>query len=123
MVRGRDVVGYVVAQLMGALVGSLAFAWLWGGVARSVDGGVMHPSVPAAAALAIEAGMTAILMAMILLFVSSERLARRTPVMPIAVLALLIWKGSGSPVRASTPPAAPGPPSRPATWPTCGSTC
>ena len=94
MVCGRDVLGYVSAQLAGALVGGLAFRRLWGGVARSVGGGVTHPSVSAGVALGIEAGMTAILMAMILVFVARERLARWTPVMLIALLALLIWKGS-----------------------------
>jgi aquaporin Z len=95
MVRRRDVVGYLVAQLAGALVGGLAFRWSWGGVARSVGGGVTHPTVSAGLALALEAGMTAILMAMILVFVSRERLARWTPVMLTALLALLIWQGSG----------------------------
>jgi aquaporin Z len=95
MVRGRDVVGYVAAQATGALVGGLAFRWSWGGVARSVGGGVTHPTVATGVAIGIEAGMTAILMAMILVFVARERLARWTPVMLIALLALLIWKGSG----------------------------
>jgi aquaporin Z len=94
MVQGRDVLGYLAAQLTGALVGGLAFRWLWAGVARSVDGGVTHPTVSAPAAIGLEAGMTAILVAMILAFVSRERLARWTPLMLIALLALLIWKGS-----------------------------
>jgi len=43
MVSGRDVIGYVGAQLLGALAGGLTFRWLWGGVALSVGGGVTHP--------------------------------------------------------------------------------
>jgi len=94
MVPGRELIGYVVAQLIGALAGGLAFMWLWGSVAHSVGDGVTHPTVPVGVAIAVEAGMTAILVAMIFIFVSHERLARWTPLMLIPVLALLIWKGS-----------------------------
>ena len=45
-------------------------------------------------ALALEAGMTALLMAMILLFVSRARLTRWTPLMLVPLLALLVWRGS-----------------------------
>ena len=38
--------------------------------------------------------MTALLVAMIFVFVSRERLAPLTPLMLVAVLAVLIWKGS-----------------------------
>ncbi|MGH3033678.1 MAG: aquaporin, partial [Gaiellaceae bacterium] len=44
-VSGHDVVGYLLAQLAGALAGALAFRLLWGSVALSVDGGVTHPAV------------------------------------------------------------------------------
>ncbi len=94
MVLRSDVIGYIGAQLLGALVGGLAFRWLWGGVAFSVGGGVTHPTVSIWVALCLEAGMTALLVVMIFLFVSRERLARWTPLMLVPVLALLIWKGS-----------------------------
>ena len=94
MASGRDVIGYVGAQLLGAVAGGLTFRWLWGGVALSVGGGVTHPSVATWEALCLEAGMTALLVVMIFLFVSRERLARWTPLMLIPVLAVLIWKGS-----------------------------
>jgi aquaporin Z len=45
-------------------------------------------------AIGLEAGITAVLLAMILVFLSRERLARWTPIMLIPLLALLIWKGS-----------------------------
>ena len=38
--------------------------------------------------------MTALLVGMIFVFVSRERLARWTPVMLVAVLCVLIWRGS-----------------------------
>jgi aquaporin Z len=94
MIGRRDVLAYAGAQLAGALAGALAFRVLWGGVAASVGGGVTHPSVPAGVALGLEAAMTAILVASIFTFVSSERLMRWTPLMIVGVLALLIWKGS-----------------------------
>jgi aquaporin Z len=94
MVSRRDLVGYVAAQLAGAAIGGLLFRWCWGGVARSVGDGVTHPSVSTGAAIALEAGMTAVLMAMILVFVSRARLMPLTPLMLIPLLALLIWRGS-----------------------------
>ena len=84
----------VVAQLLGALAGGLLFRWLWGGVAVSVGGGVTHPTVPIWAALCLEAGMTALLVAMIFVFVSRESLARWTALMLVPILAVLIWRGS-----------------------------
>jgi len=94
MASGRDVLGYVGAQLVGAVAGGLTFRSLWGRVALSVGGGVTHPSVAIWEALCLEAGMTALLVVMIFLFVSRERLARWTPLMLVGVLAVLIWKGS-----------------------------
>ena len=94
MASRREAIGYVAAQLLGALAGGLMFRWLWGGVALSVGGGVTHPTVSIWAALCLEAGMTALLVAMIFAFVSRERLARWTPLMLVPVLAVLIWRGS-----------------------------
>jgi Major intrinsic protein len=45
MVPLRDLVGYIGAQLAGAVVGAYLFRWSWGHVALSVAGGVTHPSV------------------------------------------------------------------------------
>lgn len=94
MVPLRDLVGYIGAQLAGAVVGAYLFRWSWGHVALSVAGGVTHPSVSMPAALVLEGGMTALLMAMILLFVSRARLTPWTPLMLVPLLALLVWRGS-----------------------------
>ena len=91
-VSRHDLAGYLVAQFTGALLGALAFHVLWGSVALSVRGGVTHPRVATPAALALEAGMTGLLVATIFLFVSRERLARWTPLAVWALLAVLIWK-------------------------------
>jgi aquaporin Z len=91
-VSWHDLAGYLVAQFTGALVGALAFHLLWGSVAVSVRGGVTHPRVATPEALALEAGMTALLVATIFLFVSRERLARWTPLAVWPLLAVMIWK-------------------------------
>ena len=93
-VSGHDVVGYLLAQLLGALAGALTFRRLWGSVALSVDGGVTHPAVATPAAIAIETGMTALLVMLIFVFVSRERLARWTPLMLWPLIGALVWKGS-----------------------------
>jgi aquaporin Z len=93
-VSGHDVVGYLVAQLAGALAGAFAFRLLWGSVALSVDGGVTHSTVATPVAIGIEAGMTALLLAMIFLFLSRERLTRWTPLMLWPLVGALVWQGS-----------------------------
>jgi aquaporin Z len=94
-VPARDVAGYVSAQLAGGYAGALAaFAILPAHAADSIGGAVTHPSVPVAAALALEAGMTAALLLVIFGFVSSERRARWTPLAVAPLLVAIIWLGS-----------------------------
>jgi aquaporin Z len=93
-VSGHDVVGYLVAQLAGALAGAFAFRLLWGSVALSVDGGVTHPTVGIPLAIGIEVGMTALLLAMIFFFLARERLTRWTPLMLWPLVGVMVWQGS-----------------------------
>jgi aquaporin Z len=93
-VSGHDVIGYLFAQLVGAAAGALVFRLLWGSVALSVDGGVTHPAVSTLGAIALEAGMTALLVALIFVFVSRARLARWTPLMLWPLIGALVWRGS-----------------------------
>jgi aquaporin Z len=88
----EDVVGYLAAQLGGALVGASLFRLAWGDVATSVGGGVTHPAVSVPLALGLEAGMTGVLVGTIVVFVSHERLARLTPLAIWPVIAVLIWQ-------------------------------
>jgi aquaporin Z len=88
----HDVIGYLVAQFTGALAGALAFRGLLGRTALSVSGGVTHPTVTTLLAVALEAGMTALLVAVIFFFLSRERLAGWTPIAICPVLALIIWR-------------------------------
>jgi aquaporin Z len=108
-VSRHDVVGYVLAQLVGAVAGAAALQLLWGPVADSIDGGVTVPTVSLPAAFALEAAMTALLVAVILFFVSNARLARWTPLAIWPLIALLVWGGapytgtSLNPVRSAGP--------------------
>ncbi len=81
-VGGHDLTGYLIAQLAGAVAGAAALRLLWGDVADSIGGGVTEPAVSLPAAFALEAAMIAVLMGVVLLFVSSVRLARWTPLAP-----------------------------------------
>jgi aquaporin Z len=93
--RGRDFLGYIAAQLVGGLAGAAAGRALLPPAAwQSIGGTVTHPDVPAAAAFALEAGMTALLLVVILTFTSSERLMRLTPLAIVPVLTAIIWLGS-----------------------------
>jgi aquaporin Z len=91
----RDVAGYASAELAGGFAGALAGrAMIPAHTAQAIGGAVTHPSVPTAAAIAIEAGMTAALLALMFAFVSSERRARWTPVAIVPLLTAIIWLGS-----------------------------
>jgi aquaporin Z len=108
-VSASDVAGYLAAQLLGALAGAAALRVAWRGVADSVDGGVTVPAVPAAAAFALEAGMTALLLVVIFAFVSSARLARWTPLAIWPVIAVLVWGGASSTGTSLNPARSAGP--------------
>lgn len=90
MVPRRDLVGYVVAQLAGALAGAAAFRVAWGSVAASVEGGVTHPSIAVAGAIGLEAAMTAALLAVIFACASRERWAPWTPLAIWPVLTVMV---------------------------------
>ena len=94
-VSRQDLAGYVLAQFAGAAAGA-AFARLVlpAAAAESIGGAVTHPAVGAPEAVALELVMTAALLVLILVFVSDERLARRTPLAIMPLLAALIWLGS-----------------------------
>jgi aquaporin Z len=91
----HDLAGYIGAQLLGGLAGALAARLvLPESLADSIGGAVTHPTVSTAAAVALEAGMTALLLGVVFGFVSSERLARRTPLVLLPLLTGIIWLGS-----------------------------
>jgi aquaporin Z len=106
----RDVVGYVSAQLMGGFAGALGGrAILPAHTTGAIGGAVTHPSVSTAAAVTLEAGMTAALLALVFAFVSSERRARWTPLAIVPLLTAIIWLGSPSTGASLNPARSEGP--------------
>jgi aquaporin Z len=95
-VHDHDVAGYITAQVLGALAGAAACRALWGHTAASLGDGATHLGMGIAllAGVGIEALMTGVLLATILLFVSHRRLAPWTPAAVWLVVTLLVWRGA-----------------------------
>ena len=93
-VHVHDLAGYWAGQLVGALVGAGIVALAWGDTARSVAFGTTHPGrgMSVAGTFGLELVMTAMLIAVILGFVSSRRLMRWTPLAVWATVTLLVWQ-------------------------------
>ena len=91
-IGSRDAGGYVLAQLLGAVAGSALFRLLFG----SVAGGTTHVTVPLPAALALEAAMTAALVATVFWFGGRPRIAHLTPYAIPPVIALLSLVGGAA---------------------------
>jgi aquaporin Z len=91
--RFPDFVGYVVAQMLGGIVGAAALAGVWRNYAASVQDGMTAPGAgwPIWAVFAWEVAITALLIFMILFFVSSPRLMRWTPLMNWILIATMVW--------------------------------
>lgn len=91
-----DVVGYVVAQTLGALTAAAGFAAVWGSWATGVGDATTAPQGGLAWwwAACIEAGLTFGLLTVVFTMVSMPETARFTPVVVVGVLAGLIWAGA-----------------------------
>lgn len=95
-VSRQDLVGYALAQCLGATLGVIALVLVWGRIAigifdvRTVPGrGIAEP-----VAAVLESVMTAALLLTIFAFTSRPRLARWTPLAVWLVLTVLIWQGA-----------------------------
>jgi aquaporin Z len=109
-VSRHDLVGYVATQLLGGVAGAVAARLLLPeSVTESIGGAVTHPEVSTAAAVALEAGMTALLLGVIFAFTSTQRLARWTPLAIVPVLTAIIWLGSPSTGASLNPARSEGP--------------
>jgi aquaporin Z len=95
-VHRHDLAGYVVAQCLGALIGTAAVRALWGSTATSVNLGVTLPGhgLAAPGAAGVEALMTALLVGTILVMVSSKTTAPWTPLAVWLLVAALVWQGA-----------------------------
>lgn len=90
----HDLIGYVAAQLLGALAGAALLLAAWGPIARSVQVGATAPGpgVQPWQAVLLEAGMGAVEVLVILGFTSGRRTARFTPLALWLVNATLVWR-------------------------------
>ena len=92
-VREHDVLGYLAAQFLGATLGALLIAFVWGSHAVDVGIGVTNPGMGhmASAAFWSELAMTFSYVLGILFFVSQPPLLRWTPLMNWIVVSGLVW--------------------------------
>jgi aquaporin Z len=88
-----DLGGYMLGQLLGAILGSLLLVAVWGVRAASVGYGVTFPGagLPLWLVFLAEVSMTFLLVILIFHFVSSHRLMRWTPLMVWLLVALMVW--------------------------------
>lgn len=91
--RLTDFCAYVIAQILGGLLGALALAFVWGSYAASVKNGMTLPGAgwTPCGAFFMETGITALLVFLIFFFVSSQRLMRWTPLMTWILVAVMVW--------------------------------
>jgi aquaporin Z len=93
---GRDLLGYVLAQVLGALVGASAFNAVWRTWSSGIHGARTAPAsgLPGFGVVGIEAALTFGLLTVVFVMVSSSRTARWTPAVVTGALAGLIWAGA-----------------------------
>lgn len=89
----RDCAGYIVAQMIGGIVGAAALVLAWRGHAASVRNGMTLPGAgwPLWFVFDCEAALTGLLVFLIFIFVSSRRLMHWTPLMNWLVVATMVW--------------------------------
>jgi aquaporin Z len=92
----RDALGYVVAQIAGALLAAAVFSAAWGPWASSVNTArtVPEPHLGLPGVAGIEAALTFGLLMTVFVMVSWPRTARWTPAVVTGILAGLIWAGA-----------------------------
>jgi aquaporin Z len=88
-----DLGGYILGQLLGAIIGSLLVVLVWGGHAASVGYGTTVPGAvyPLWMVFLAEVSLTFLLVISIFFFVSSHRLMRWTPLMVWILIGVMVW--------------------------------
>lgn len=88
-----DLIGYIVAQFLGAIIGEVLLLLVWGKYAHSVTNGMTLPGAgyPLWLVFVAEMSLTCILVLLIFLFVSSHRLMHWTPLMNWFLVATMVW--------------------------------
>ena len=89
----HDVLGYVLAQFLGGILGAWLLAVIWGHYASSVLDGMTLPGAgyPLWLVFLAETCLTGLLVFAIFLFVSSYRLLKWTPLMNWFLVASMVW--------------------------------
>lgn len=89
----RDLLGYMLAQFVGAIVGESLLVSAWGNFSRSVTNGMTLPGAgyPLWLIFLAEMGLTCLLVLGIFVFVSSHRLMNWTPLMSWLLVATMVW--------------------------------
>jgi aquaporin Z len=88
-----DLIGYILAQFLGAIIGELLLVSVWGTFAHSVTNGMTLPATnyPLWLVFLAEMLLTCLLVLGIFIFVSSRRLMRWTPLMSWLLVATMVW--------------------------------
>ncbi len=94
--KTHDFAGYVIAQVLGGILGACLLTGVWQGYAHSVNDGMTlpGPGYPLWFVFAAEVAMTGALILGLFAFLSSHRLLRWTPLMNWILVALLVWIGA-----------------------------
>jgi aquaporin Z len=92
-VQRGDLLGYAVAQCVGAIVGSICARLAWGSTASALRFGATVPTVTVWQALAIEAAMTFALIVVIMFMLARSSTMRFTPVAVAFTIGVLVWVG------------------------------
>lgn len=89
----RDLIGYILAQFIGAILGESLLVLVWGNFARSVNNGMTLPGAgyPLWLVFLAEVALTCLLVLGIFIFVSNHRLMRWTPLMNWLLVATMVW--------------------------------
>jgi aquaporin Z len=91
--HGRDFIYYVIAQMLGGILGAAALAGVWKKHSKSVNNGMTLPGPgwPLWQVFDFEVVLTGLLVFLIFIFVSNRRLMRWTPLMNWIVVAAMVW--------------------------------
>lgn len=94
MMHDHDVLGYIIGQFLGAILGAGLLRLVWGSYAGTVGYGVTLPEMGLWAGFIAEMVMAIIIVFSVFMFVSHHRLLPWTPLMVWALIAVLIYFGA-----------------------------